>query len=108
VYHYYLTLIFFREITIIDTPGVLSGEKQRLSRGYSNSSFFDYCPFRYDFAQVSKWFAERSDLILLLFDSYKLDISDEFRGIIENLKTCDDKVIDHFNFWVYFFLRSIV
>jgi hypothetical protein len=47
---------------------------------------------RYDFAQVSKWFAERSDLILLLFDSYKLDISDEFKGIIENLKSFDDKV----------------
>jgi hypothetical protein len=47
---------------------------------------------RYDFAQVSKWFAERSDLILLLFDSYKLDISDEFKGIIENLKNFDDKV----------------
>lgn len=47
---------------------------------------------RYDFAQVSKWFAERSDLILLLFDSYKLDISDEFKGIIENLRSFDDKV----------------
>jgi hypothetical protein len=43
-------------------------------------------------AHVSRWFAERSDLILLLFDSYKLDISDEFKGIIENLKNYDDKV----------------
>ncbi|CAE7450961.1 Ehd1 [Symbiodinium microadriaticum] len=68
-----------KDITIIDTPGVLSGEKQRLSRGY-------------DFAQVSRWFAERSDLILLLFDSYKLDISDEFKGVIENLRNHDDKV----------------
>ena len=50
-----------------------------------------YFSNRYDFAQVSR-FAERSDLILLLFDSYKLDISDEFKGVIENLKDHDDKV----------------
>ena len=31
-------------------------------------------------------------MILLLFDSYKLDISDEFKGVIENLKDHDDKV----------------
>lgn len=31
-------------------------------------------------------------MILLLFDSYKLDISDEFRGVIENLRNQDDKV----------------
>lgn len=47
---------------------------------------------RYDFAQVSKWFAERADLILLLFDSYKLDVSDEFKDVIEHLKQHDDKV----------------
>jgi hypothetical protein len=47
---------------------------------------------RYDFARVCRWFAERSDLILLLFDSYKLDISDEFKGVIEELHSHDDKV----------------
>jgi hypothetical protein len=29
--------------------------------------------------QVSEWFASRCDLIFLLFDPYKLDISDEFK-----------------------------
>mmetsp|Transcript_11514 Transcript_11514/g.23603 ORF Transcript_11514/g.23603 Transcript_11514/m.23603 type:complete len:516 (-) Transcript_11514:73-1620(-) len=66
-------------VTIIDSPGVLSGEKQRIARSY-------------DFATVVRWFAERSDLILLLFDAHKLDISDEFREVIHELKNVDDKV----------------
>jgi hypothetical protein len=37
-------------------------------------------------AQVNTWFAERADLILLLFDAHKLDISDEFRAVIEKLR----------------------
>ena len=50
----------------------MSGEKQRTSRGY-------------DFVEVCRWFAERSDLILLLFDAHKLDISDEFQVSIGDL-----------------------
>jgi GTPase SAR1 family protein len=68
-----------RNITLIDTPGVLSGEKQRVSRGY-------------DFCQVCAWFATRADLIILLFDAHKLDISDEFKNTIDSLKGNDDKV----------------
>ena len=67
-----------QNITIVDTPGVLSGEKQRMNRGY-------------DFGEVAEWFAARSDLILLLFDAHKLDISDEFRAVIERMKGHDDK-----------------
>ena len=66
-------------LTIIDTPGILSGEKQRLDRGY-------------DFAGVLEWFAERVDRILLLFDAHKLDISDEFRRAIDAIKGYDDKI----------------
>lgn len=67
------------EVTLVDTPGVLSGEKQRIERTY-------------DFIQVCGWFAARCDLILLLFDPYKLDISDEFKAVISTLKGHDDKV----------------
>jgi GTPase SAR1 family protein len=66
-------------ITFIDTPGVLSGEKQRIGR-------------QYDFPRVTEWFAERADRILLLFDAHKLDISDEFKASIDSLRGQDDKV----------------
>ena len=38
------------------------------------------------------WFAEKSDLILLLFDAHKLDISDEFKEVITQLKRHDEKI----------------
>ena len=66
-------------ISIVDSPGILSGEKQRVDRGY-------------DFTGVLEWFAERVDRILLLFDAHKLDISDEFRRSIEALRGHDDKI----------------
>lgn len=66
-------------ISIIDTPGILSGEKQRTDRGY-------------DFTGVIEWLAEHVDRIILLFDAHKLDISDEFRRVIECMKGYDDKI----------------
>lgn len=68
-----------QSISIVDTPGILSGEKQRVDRGY-------------DFSQVVEWFAERVDTIILLFDAHKLDISDEFRRVIESMRGYDDKI----------------
>ncbi|XP_058788115.1 EH domain-containing protein 1-like [Vicia villosa] len=66
-------------ITFVDSPGVLSGEKQRSQRSY-------------DFTGVTSWFAAKSDLILLLFDPHKLDISDEFKRVISSLHGHDDKI----------------
>ncbi|KAJ1408132.1 P-loop containing nucleoside triphosphate hydrolase protein [Ochromonadaceae sp. CCMP2298] len=68
-----------RNITIIDTPGVLAGEKQRLGRDY-------------DFSEVIKWFAERADLIIVMFDAHKLDISDELKCVLDTLKPNQEKI----------------
>ncbi|CAE7675385.1 Ehd1 [Symbiodinium necroappetens] len=68
-----------RDITFIDTPGVLSGSKQRIGRDY-------------DFAKISAWMADRADLVLLTFDAHKLDISDEFQQVMEVLRPHAGKV----------------
>lgn len=41
---------------------------------------------------MTEWFIERADRILLLFDAHKLDISDEFKRVIQLLRGHDDKV----------------
>jgi len=46
-----------------------------------------------DFGNVAKWFADRSDLILLLFDAHKLDISDEFKSVIDTIRQHNDDKI---------------
>lgn len=66
-------------VTLIDTPGVLSGEKQSVDRGY-------------DYVEVLQWFAARVDRVIILFDANKLDISDELRRAIQALKGYDEKV----------------
>ena len=68
-----------RNITIIDSPGVLAGEKQRIGRDY-------------DYTEVIRWFAERADLIVIMFDAHKLDISDELRAVLEALRPHQDKI----------------
>ncbi|VDM98437.1 unnamed protein product [Thelazia callipaeda] len=66
-------------ITLMDTPGILSGQKQRSSRGY-------------DFASVVNYIAGKVDLIVLLFDTSKLDISDEYKQVIQCLKGNEEKI----------------
>lgn len=68
-----------KSITFIDTPGILSGEKQRAQR-------------EYNFNDTLNWFAERSDMIVLTFDANKLDISDELKATIDVLKNHDSKL----------------
>ncbi|BFU21182.1 EH-domain containing protein putative [Entamoeba histolytica] len=75
----YCNLPLLEHMTFIDSPGVLSGEKQRIGRSY-------------DFNEVVRWFAERADMIVLVFDAHKLDISDEFKGVIESVKKHSEKM----------------
>lgn len=68
-----------KNVLLIDTPGVLSGEKQKLGRSYV-------------YQDVMEWFAERSDIIILMFDVQKLDISDEMDTSIKSLSKHYDKI----------------
>lgn len=52
-------------VSVCVFAGVLSGDKHG----------------EYDFLRVCQWFASRADLIILLFDPYKLDIGDEFKRV---------------------------
>ncbi|KHN78567.1 EH domain-containing protein 2 [Toxocara canis] len=68
-----------KHISIIDTPGILTGDKQVAARGY-------------DFSKIIKFLSNKVDLIFLLFDANKLDISDEYKQVIEILDGCEDKI----------------
>ncbi|KAH6755060.1 EPS15 homology domain 1 [Perilla frutescens var. hirtella] len=75
----------FVEIRVLATAkSILSNEKQRTQRSY-------------DFTGVISWFAMKYDLILLLFDPHKLDVSNEFKRVIESLRGHDDKIHVVFN-----------
>jgi GTPase SAR1 family protein len=69
---------FARGCTLIDTPGILAGRKQ-LDRTYS-------------FEKVLSWFAPRCEMIILIFDANKVDISDELKEVIQLLEGYDDKI----------------
>jgi predicted GTPase len=65
-------------VTLVDTPGILSGQKQR-NRNY-------------DYENVMKWFGERADLVIVMFDAHKLDISDELKRVMELFIPHIDKI----------------
>jgi hypothetical protein len=68
-----------RSVHLVDTPGILSGEKQTTGRDYN-------------YVEVVGWFAARSDMIILMFDTLKLDLCDELKDVITSLKTHQDKI----------------
>eukprot|EP00958_Prasinococcus_capsulatus_P027059 scaffold5182_cov376-Prasinococcus_capsulatus_cf.AAC.3 len=68
-----------QRLTLIDTPGILAGQKQTLGR-------------QYDFVRVCRWFAERSDMILLLFDAHKARLTSHVAPPSVTRVVHDDKV----------------
>jgi hypothetical protein len=67
-----------RNINLIDSPGVLTGEKQN-QRGYN-------------YNEVIAWFGIRVDVIIIMFDTMKMEISDEFRSVLDALAPFDTKI----------------
>lgn len=58
----------------------MSGQKNNVDRGY-------------DMVNVIAWFAARVDRILLIFDTNKIEISDELNSVINAISPFDEKVI---------------
>jgi EH domain-containing protein 1 len=73
-----LDAAILRNVSLVDTPGILSGQKQKHRA--------------YDYESVMKWFGERSDLVIIMFDAHKLDISDELKGVMELFIPHMDKI----------------
>jgi hypothetical protein len=73
-----LDMPILQNVTLVDTPGILAGQKQR-GRNY-------------DYEGVMKWFGERADLVIVMFDAHKLDISDELKSVMELFIPHLDKV----------------
>lgn len=74
-----LDVPLLKHVYLIDTPGILSGQNQTISR-------------EYNFANVTRFIADKVDMIILLFDTSKLDISDEYKLVLQNLKGNEEKV----------------
>ena len=66
-------------VSFVDSPGVLSGEKQRVDRSYS-------------FVDVVGLLSSRADAVYLFFDPAKLDISDEMKATIAGLAGQEEKI----------------
>ena len=55
-------------------------------------------------SEVIKWFAERADMIIVMFDAHKLDISDELKTVLDVLKPHQDKI--RYIHWLIYWLTG--
>ncbi|KFM76594.1 Sarcalumenin, partial [Stegodyphus mimosarum] len=65
-------------VNFVDTPGVIENRKQQ-ERGYP-------------FGNICRWFIDRSDLIILVFDPAKLDVGTELEQLFKQMKGSEAKV----------------
>lgn len=68
-----------QELSIVDTPGFILGVE-------STTEHEDH------FVSLCLWMAQRSDLILIVFDVHKLDVSDDLKKVVEALRPYRDRV----------------
>lgn len=69
-----------RSVTMVDTPGILEAAGDAHAR-------------RYNYAEVCRWFVEKSDLVFFLFDPTKLDAGPELRQVFgQSLKNHESKI----------------
>eukprot|EP00667_Euglena_gracilis_P022909 EG_transcript_25672 len=68
-----------RNVTLIDTPGVLESAQEVHTRTY-------------DYIKVARWFVEMADLVFVMFDPSKLDAGVELRNLFNQLKGHESKL----------------
>ncbi len=66
------------KVTFVDTPGIIENRKQQ-ERGY---------PYN----DVMKWFIDRADLIIVVFDPSKLDVGSELESLFTQLKGRESQI----------------
>ncbi len=72
---------FLRDITLVDTPGMIDSAGPDSTRGY-------------DFSSVVRWFAERADLVLVFFDPERPGTTAEtMTELTESLGRIDHKLL---------------
>ena len=67
-----------KEVTLVDTPGIIENRKQQ-ERGY---------PFN----SVIQWFIDRSELVFVVFDPTKLDVGLELETLFKQLKGKESQI----------------
>ncbi|KAJ9535860.1 LOW QUALITY PROTEIN: hypothetical protein OSB04_un000983 [Centaurea solstitialis] len=93
--------LLLEQISFVDTPGVQLGEKENTHRSY-------------DFTGVVKWFAEKSHLIILLFDPHISGVVNLeaaglfFRRVLDNLAVLRSPLLGAgvLGRWAFLFLNQ--